>query len=111
MDGKRSAIFLIIVGALAALGLVAGFDAQRRQADAEARLLANRALGRWFGLTDLCLFTDARYTRHPSLADPHSPFQDAPLALEHFPSGALRPPPAHLTRPAGVPPNPDGRPQ
>jgi hypothetical protein len=40
-------------------------------------------------LTDLCLFTEARYTRHPSQADLHSPFQDHPLSLEHFPSGSL----------------------
>ncbi len=44
-------------------------------------------------LTDLCLFTEARYTRHPSMADLFSPFQDHPLALEHFPSGSLLPPP------------------
>ena len=107
MDGKRSVIFLAILGALAALGLLAGLDAQRRQADAEVRISANRALGRWFGLTDLCLFTDARYTRHPSLADPHSPFQDAPLALEHFPSGALLPPPDHLGHGFGIPQDPE----
>jgi len=47
-------------------------------------------------LTDLVLFTDARYTRHPSMADRHSPFQDHPLALEHFPSGSLMPPSPHL---------------
>lgn len=41
------------------------------------------------GLTDLCLFTEARYTRHPSQADLHSPFQDHPMSLEHFPSGSL----------------------
>jgi hypothetical protein len=45
------------------------------------------------GLTDLCLFTEARYTRHPALADFHAPFQDAPLTLEHFPSGSLVPAP------------------
>ncbi len=111
MDGKRSAIFVAVLGTLAALGLLAGLDAQRRHADAEARLTANRALGRWLGLTDLCLFTDARYTRHASLADPHSAFQDAPLALEHFPSGALRPPPAHLAHRAEIPRPPDGRPR
>ena len=44
-------------------------------------------------LTDLCLFTEARYTRHLSQADLHSPFQDHPLSLEHFPSGSfVRPP-------------------
>ena len=41
------------------------------------------------GLTDLCLFTEASYTRHPSLADFHTAFQNSPLALEHFPSGSL----------------------
>lgn len=44
-------------------------------------------------LTDLCLFTEARYTRHPSQADLNTPFQDHPLSLEHFPAGSfLRPP-------------------
>ena len=45
------------------------------------------------GLTDLCLFTEASYTRHLSLSDLHTPFQDSPMALEHFPSGSLVIPP------------------
>ena len=45
------------------------------------------------GLTDLALFNEARYTRHPSQADRHAAFQDLPMALEHFPSGSLLPPP------------------
>ena len=49
-------------------------------------------------LTDLALFTEARYTRHPSQADLHSAFQDHPLALEHFPTGSLIPPPAGLLK-------------
>ncbi len=49
-----------------------------------------------YGLTDLCLFTDARYTRHPTMADLNTPFQDYPLSFEHFPSGSLVPPPPHL---------------
>lgn len=40
-------------------------------------------------LTDLCLSTEARYTRHPAMADLHAPFQDHPTSLEHFPSGSL----------------------
>jgi hypothetical protein len=51
-------------------------------------------------LTDLALFTEARYTRHPSQADLHSPFQDHPLALEHFPTGSLVPAPARSAWPA-----------
>jgi len=50
-------------------------------------------------LTDLCLFTEARYTRHPSQADLHSAFQDHPDAFEHFPSGSLLPPPPSLATP------------
>lgn len=44
-------------------------------------------------LTDLCLFTEANYTRHLSQADLHTPFQDSPMSLEHFPSGSLVGPP------------------
>jgi hypothetical protein len=57
------------------------------------------ALVRELQLTDLCLFTEARYTRHPAMADLHSPFQDHPGAVEHFPSGSLLTPPTAITRP------------
>jgi hypothetical protein len=96
MRVTRSTAFLGLVLLLAALVALAGVDAGRRSLGAEARFAANRAVAGWFALTDLCLFTDARYTRHPALADRHSPFQDYPLALEHFPSGSLIPPPEHL---------------
>ena len=56
-------------------------------------LNANKRLVKELRLTDLCLFTEARYTRHPSQADLHSAFQDHPMALEHFPSGSLLFPP------------------
>ncbi|MDQ5988488.1 MAG: hypothetical protein CSYNP_04248 [Syntrophus sp. SKADARSKE-3] len=49
-------------------------------------------------LTDLCLFTEARYTRHLSQADVYSAFQDHPVALEHFPTGSIAGPPAGLRR-------------
>jgi hypothetical protein len=49
-------------------------------------------------LTDLCLFTEANYTRHLSLADLHTPFQDSPMSLEHFPSGSLVGPPKSLRK-------------
>ena len=53
-------------------------------------------LTRALGLTDLALFTEARFTRHPAMADIFTPFQDAPLSVEHFPAGSLMPPPPHL---------------
>ncbi len=50
------------------------------------------------GLTDLCLSTEARYTRHPSQADWHTALQSHPLALDHFPSGSIIGPPATLQK-------------
>ena len=49
-------------------------------------------------LSDLCLFTEANYTRHLSQADLHTPFQDHPLSLEHFPSGSILMPPQIMKR-------------
>ena len=54
----------------------------------KARLLVEK-----LGLTDLSLFTEARYTRHISVSDLHSAFQDHPASLEHFPSGSFIMPP------------------
>ena len=52
-------------------------------------LAAKRALVERYGLTDLALFTEARYTRNPSLADLHTAFQDGPASLEHFPTASI----------------------
>jgi len=60
----------------------------------------NRQLVQVFELTDLSIWTGARYTRHLSQADTFAAFQDSMGALEHFPEGALAPPPP-LKRPPG----------
>lgn len=79
------------LGGLGILSLVAlALLANSSQApEAEHKLADNRDLVEKLGLTDLALFTEARYTRHPSQADLHSAFQDHPGALEHFPTGSL----------------------
>jgi len=41
------------------------------------------------GLTDICLATEARYTRHPAVSDLLAPFMDHPGAIEHFPTGSF----------------------
>ena len=56
----------------------------------------NRQLVQVFELTDLSIWTGARYTRHLSQADVFSAFQDSMGALEHFPAGVLAPPPATI---------------
>ena len=63
------------------------------QGRAERELSSGMGMVKYLHLTDLCLFTEARYTRHPAMADFNTPFQDHPLALEHFPSGSLVAPP------------------
>jgi hypothetical protein len=69
----------------------------RQRADVPV-LTANSDLVKRLELTDLSLFTDARYTRHPAMADLFTPFQDHPFSLEHFPSGSLLTLPPHLQR-------------
>lgn len=92
-NSHRAFVFLVIT---LALFLLTFADAAGRSTGRAATLEANARLVARLGLTDLCLFTEARYTRHPSQADLHSAFQDHPLGLEHFPSGSLLPPPRNL---------------
>lgn len=95
MSGRGSTVVFVVLTLLAAALAGVFVDAAwlhqaRAEQAAEMRGLAAR-----LGLTDLALFTEARYTRHPSQADLHSAFQDHPMALEHFPSGSLITPPRH----------------
>jgi hypothetical protein len=94
---RKSLPFLGFLAVGAVLGLFVLAHAVYSQSASRARLERTRQLVQRLGLTDLCLFTDARYTRHPAMADLHSAFQDYPLSFEHFPSGSLVPPPPHLT--------------
>ncbi len=77
------------------LCLIAVDAAVSRRIDNEG-IEKRREIVKTLNLTDLCLFTEARYTRHPSMADINSAFQEHPLALEHFPSGSLTVIPPHL---------------
>jgi hypothetical protein len=98
---RKSDRFLSGVAVASALLLLSGIDAALRSR-ASAQMIAERsALVAALDLTDLALFTEARYTRHPSQADLHSAFQDHPMALEHFPTGSLVP-----VQPPMAPPRP-----
>jgi len=76
----------LLAAALLALLLVCG--RQVRQAEREL-LPARLQLVRTLELTDFALWSEARYTRHPSQADWFAPFQDFPSSFEHFPAGSL----------------------
>ena len=95
----RPSSFAFLLLAVLGLALAAIFGLSAAStAGFSAKLAGQRELVARLGLTDLALMTEARYTRHPSQADLHSAFQDHPAAFDHFPGGAVLPPPAHLTR-------------
>ena len=98
---RRSTIYL---GTTAGLILVLGgifLYASHVVISSGPLFVRKTALVRQLELTDLCLFTEASYTRHLSMTDPSTPFQDSPMSLEHFPTGALVEPPPHLVRSSG----------
>ena len=82
---RRSIKFLLFTAATVTIFLLLPLHARHEQLHSEGTLKQLRNLH----VTDLCLATEARYTRHPAMADRHAPFQEHPLALEHFPSGSL----------------------
>jgi hypothetical protein len=94
MNSRRSHGALAVLGLLAALFIYTFADAAVCRGRRNSAVVWEAYWVRQLGLTDLCLFTEARYTRHLSQADLHSAFQDHPGALEHFPSGALTAPPS-----------------
>ena len=94
---NSSLFFLYISGSVVLLSLLlvhAFFSENARQPDLEEKA----ALVKMLKLTDLCLFTEARYTRHLSQADLNTPFQDHPMSLEHFPSGSFTQPPESIRK-------------
>ena len=93
MAMRKSSIFILITFLNLVLLLLLAAHARRGEQAAAASFAVSAGLVKEFQLTDLCLFTEARYTRHPSMADFHAPFQDHPGALDHFPSGSLVSPP------------------
>ena len=96
MGCRHSTWFLLLQAAslaLLATLLTHGFHDVRENGPHLARQMA---LVKGLGLTDLCLFTEASYTRHLAMTDRFTPFQDYPAALEHFPTGTLVDFPPHL---------------
>lgn len=78
--------FLCLLATAAGMMLV---SARNRAAMMAGQLDHDLAIVAALQLTDLCLTTEARYTRHPAVSDPVAPFMDHPGAIEHFPSGSF----------------------
>ena len=90
---RKSSFFLIYL-ALNIILVFLIFTHASSEREAALEFLGEKTeLVRRLQLTDLCLFTEASYTRHLSQSDFNTPFQDSPMSLEHFPSGSLVAPP------------------
>ena len=83
--GSIYLLFILLISIMTAGLLISG-------SSGVADFTEKRQLVKKLGLTDLSLFSEARYTRHPSQADLFAAFQDFPGAFEHFPTGSIIPP-------------------
>lgn len=95
---RKSSIFLIFILSCTLALALAFVDAHLQTAGELPRLRQEIKVVETLKLTDLCLTTEARHTRHPSQADWHSAFQSHPGALDHFPSGSIIQPPETIIK-------------
>ncbi len=95
---RKSDIFFIYMAVNLALAGAALVHSHLTVDEALESIKHQAAMVRELGLTDLALFTEARYTRNPSQADRSTPFQDHPMSLEHFPTGSIVEPPEVVRR-------------
>jgi hypothetical protein len=98
---RRSNAFLLYLALSMLILSVLSVHAFYQRRSGLELLEAKCRLVRTLELTDLGLFTEASYTRHLSQADMHTPFQDYPMSLDHFPSGSIVQPPASIRRTHG----------
>lgn len=88
MIKSRVFILFTIVQLLVLFSLFLYSEIESR-AQLQAGIKVKQQLVSRLGLTDFAIWTEARYTRHPTQADFFSPFQDLPSSLDHFPAGAI----------------------
>jgi len=95
---RKSNVFLLWLAASIFVLFIVFVHAHFRRLNDAPFLKERMRMVEKYGLTDLCLFTDAQYTRNPAITDFATPFQDHPSSMEHFPSGSIIGPPPHLTQ-------------
>ena len=98
--GRPVHLLLLVLVVLCCINLGFYAFARTRLAAQEENQLLFDTVTSGLGLTDLCVATEARYTRHPAVSDPIAPFMDHPRALEHFPTGSFWGPPS-FANPSG----------
>jgi hypothetical protein len=93
---RPSKILALLLIGLALTILALDLRADRLQAELQTARAVMDIAAAGLGLTDLCVATEARYTRHPAVSDHLAPFMNYPGAMEHFPTGSFWTPPPHL---------------
>ncbi len=86
---KSRAFILFTVGQLLILVSFFLYGQAKSRVDLRGPVKAKQELVSRLGLTDFAIWTEARYTRHPSQTDFFSPFQDFPSSPDHFPAGSI----------------------
>jgi len=85
----RPALFLFIFLTLILASDLGMVSYAHLRGGSENRITELQALVGELGISDLCLTTEARYTRHLAVSDSLAPFMDHPGAIDHFPSGSF----------------------
>ncbi len=101
MVARKSTVFLSYLAATTGVFIFVFVYAALERREDSSFIRERITMAQRYGLTDLCIFTDARYARNPALADLSTPFQDHPGSLEHFPSGSTIAPPAVIRHDSG----------
>ena len=86
---KSRAFILFTIGQMLLLASLFLYGQTKSRADLRGPVKAKQELVSRLGLTDFAIWTEARYTRHPSQTDFFSPFQDFPSSPDHFPAGSI----------------------
>ena len=86
---KSKAYILFTIGQLLVLVSFFLYGQIKAGTDLNGPVKAKQELVSRLGLTDFAIWTEARYTRHPSQTDFFSSFQDFPSSPDHFPAGSV----------------------
>ncbi len=86
---RPSVLFLVTLTGFLVVQLGLVWSAGQRLESSSRSEHQMRAIIRNYGLSDLCIATDARYIRHPAVSDRVAPFMDYPGSIEHFPTGSF----------------------
>lgn len=84
MRPSSGLLLVLIIFSLLAGALMVTVPARKAEQEEKFRMLQKVVLQ--FGLSDLSLSTEARYTRHPAVSDAVVVSMDHPGAIDHFPS-------------------------